>query len=318
VTDFGLAKLLTADSTATQSGAIAGTPSYMPPEQAAAKSELMGPRGDVYSLGAILYELLTGRPPFRAKTPLDTLVQVLESEPLPPRRLCPHIPREMELICLRCLEKAPEKRYASAAALADDLDRFLRREPVEARPPDLWHVLRRWSRRQPALASRLAALAVVAVIVQTSFHFAGTVSTRLHAQVMALLAGWAAVSIVFQRLLGNERWSLAARFAWAGADVLLLSAIFWLQGAFGTVLMAWYTLLLTASGLWVRERIVWFTTVLSAAAYAGLMLDAVQRGELPYPHHHAIFLASLPLLGFVVAYQVKRVRALSRFYERRS
>jgi predicted Ser/Thr protein kinase len=145
VTDFGLAKRIEGGSNLTQSGVIVGTPSYMPPEQA------RGPAGlttavDVYALGAILYEALTGRPPFQAETPLDTLLEVLEREPTPPRSLNPRTDRDLELICLKCLAKAPEQRYGSAEALASDLERWLAGEPLQVRPPSLAKVLRFWLR----------------------------------------------------------------------------------------------------------------------------------------------------------------------------
>ena len=123
VTDFGLAKVFDADSAQTRSGTIIGTPSYMSPEQAAGHSTRVTSATDVYSLGAILYELLTGRPPFRRETPHETLLEVLEGEATWPARLNPELPSELELICMRCLEKRPAARYASAAAVADALDR---------------------------------------------------------------------------------------------------------------------------------------------------------------------------------------------------
>jgi hypothetical protein len=132
VTDFGLAKRTQADSQLTGTGQILGTPSYMPPEQAAGRSREIGPCCDVYSLGAVLYCLLTGRPPFQAGNPLDTLAQVLEQNPAPPRLLNAAVPRDLETICLKCLEKDPRRRYSSAAALAQELDRYLNAEPIEA------------------------------------------------------------------------------------------------------------------------------------------------------------------------------------------
>jgi tRNA A-37 threonylcarbamoyl transferase component Bud32 len=125
ITDFGLAKRLDVEVGRTQEGVIMGTPPYMAPEQAAGKVKQITPLADVYALGAILYEVLTGRPPFRAATNLDTLLQVLNDEPVPPRRLQPKVPRDLETICLKCLEKLPEKRYATAEALASDLRCFV-------------------------------------------------------------------------------------------------------------------------------------------------------------------------------------------------
>jgi WD40 repeat protein len=177
VTDFGLAKRLESDAGVarpTQSGAVLGTPSYMAPEQAAGKHGAVGVATDVYALGAILYELLTGRPPFVAATALDTLLQVLEAEPVPPGRLHPKLARDLETICVKCLQKEPAQRYPSVAALAEDLQRFLAGEPIQARPVGQVERLGRWCRRHPAQATAaglalLAVLAVVALIVGTAF-----------------------------------------------------------------------------------------------------------------------------------------------------
>jgi serine/threonine protein kinase len=135
--DFGLAKMVDAPAGWTASGAILGTPSYMAPEQAGGKTTEIGPAADVYALGAILYECLTGRPPFRAATPLDTVLQVLSQEPLPVRFFQRKLPRDLETVCLKCLEKDPARRYSTAAALAEDLHRFLAGEPIQARPMTL-------------------------------------------------------------------------------------------------------------------------------------------------------------------------------------
>jgi WD40 repeat protein len=159
IADFGLAKRGALGTGMTQTGAILGTPSYMAPEQAEGKKDV-GPAADTYALGAILYEMLTGRPPFKAPTPLDTIMQVVGDEPVPPRRLQPKVPRDLETICLKCLQKEPKKRYASALALADDLARFRQDQPIVARPVSRLERTWRWCRRNPVVASLLVLVAV--------------------------------------------------------------------------------------------------------------------------------------------------------------
>jgi serine/threonine-protein kinase len=165
VTDFGLARRLEGDGGLTLSGTPMGTPSYMAPEQARGEKQAIGPATDVYALGAILYEILTGRPPFRADTGAVTLQLVLTDEPVPPARLNPRVPRDLTTICLKCLSKEPHRRYASAAALAEDLRRFLRGEPIAARPAGRLERLARWARRRPAAAALLAVTLLVAAAV---------------------------------------------------------------------------------------------------------------------------------------------------------
>jgi serine/threonine protein kinase len=149
ITDFGLAKRLDdTDAYLTQSGLIVGTPSYMAPEQATGKSKNVGPACDIYSLGAILYECLTGRPPFKGATVLDTLHQVMVDEPIPPRQLVPRIPRDLEVIVLKCLEKEPARRYSSTEQLAQDLQRWLEGTPIRARPVGGLERLWKWARRR--------------------------------------------------------------------------------------------------------------------------------------------------------------------------
>jgi eukaryotic-like serine/threonine-protein kinase len=185
VSDFGLVKRLEDDAGQTQSGSILGTPSYMAPEQAEGKIKEIGPRTDIYALGGILYELMTGRPPFRAASVLDTLQQVRTQDPIPPSQFHPKVPRDLETICLKCLQKDPAKRYASAADLGEDLRRFLSGESILARPVSRAEWFWRLCLRNPRVAALSAILAI-------------------------LVVAWAASSTLLYRLArANERTALA-------------------------------------------------------------------------------------------------------------
>jgi hypothetical protein len=164
IADFGLAKTLD-EAGQTASGAVLGTPSYMAPEQARGKGHEAGPAVDIYALGAVLYECLTGRPPFKAATTADTLLQVIGDEPVPPSRLAPGVPRDLETVCLRCLQKEPARRYRSALDLADDLGRFLTGEPVRARPAGRLERVAKWARRRPAAAALLGVCVLATLLV---------------------------------------------------------------------------------------------------------------------------------------------------------
>ncbi len=164
IADFGLARRLDDRAGLTRSGIPLGTPNYMAPEQALGLTHSIGPAADVYALGAILYEALTGRPPFRADTTAETLRQVVEQEPTPPSRWNATVPRDLEVICLKCLRKEPHRRYPSAAALAADLRRFERGEPIAARPTGPLERSVRWARRRPTAAALAAALLATALL----------------------------------------------------------------------------------------------------------------------------------------------------------
>ncbi len=187
VTDFGLAKRQDFDSNLTTAGQVIGTPSYMAPEQALADHDKVGPLSDVYSLGAVLYCLLTGRPPFRAANAVDTYSQVVHQEPVSPRQLNSTVDRDLETICLKCLQKEPSARYASATALQADLQRFLHLEPIKARPigfaPRSW----RWCRRNPFVSTLGALLAVSLVSVSIVGPIVAFKQAALHQQAEGLV-----------------------------------------------------------------------------------------------------------------------------------
>ncbi len=199
ITDFGLAKVLTSDTELTMSGQILGTPGYLPPEQASGHRGKVGLWSDVYSLGGLLYYLLTSRPPFQAQDVTDVLDQVLNREPVSPRLFNPSVPRDIETICLKCLEKDPARRYASARALAEDLGRYLQGETIMARPLNRPEKVWRWCRRKPALAGALAACAV------------------------ALLLGFIGISWQWRRAEGEAQ---AARRSLYDSDLLLAQQAF--------------------------------------------------------------------------------------------
>lgn len=181
VTDFGLAKHLDRADGLTQTGDVIGTPSYMPPEQARGEIAQLGPTADVYSLGATLYALLTARPPFQSSSTSETLLQVLNRDPVSPRQLNTSVPRDLETICLKCLEKEPARRYASADALAEELRRFQRGEPILARPINAADRAVRWCRRNPVVAilsSTVVAVLLLGVLISSIFRQQATIAAR--------------------------------------------------------------------------------------------------------------------------------------------
>jgi serine/threonine-protein kinase len=312
VIDFGLAKRVGADSGLTQHGAPVGTPSYMAPEQALAEPGGITASTDVYGLGAILYEILTGRPPFRAGTVHETVMQVLEQQPEPPRRLNPAVPRDLEQICLKCLEKRPDRRYASAAQLADDLERFLRRETVEAGRIGLSGRLRRWSRLNPDLAARLLGLGAILVFTEINYRLSSNPRPEFHYPILFTEALWLATAPLFWWIERRSRGSDPARAAWIAADLAFSTAVILQSQGGNTPYVLGYGLLIAASGLWSRLGLVWLTTILSLVAYGALI---GLSGPAASNHFANVVLSLLVVTGFVVAQQVKRLHALSAFYE---
>jgi len=211
ITDFGLARRLGDDSDQTRTGTVVGTPDYMAPEQARGQGRDAGPLIDQHALGTILYELLTGRPPFRGATPFDTIEQVRTQDAVPPTQLQPKVPRDLETICLMCLQKEPLRRYTDANALADDLDRFLEGRSVLARPISTVERLGRWCRRNPRVAGLAGAVLVLLLTVAISSTAFAINLAQAHAAAVAAFRGECRKS--FDLLSDKQRAELAVEQA---------------------------------------------------------------------------------------------------------
>ena len=326
VTDFGLAKVFQQEGQSTATGVIVGTPSYMAPEQASGNSDLLGPRSDVYSLGAILFELLTGRPPFLEERPLDTIMKVLSGEPPLPRSLNRNVPRGLELVCLKCLAKNPEDRYESAAELADELGRFLKGDALEARPPNPLLRLVRWGRREPALATRLGVLGIFFCVQWANFYLKRDDPDFVifHWQSMVFITLWTATAIACQRFMKSPKWSVPTRFVWGTLDALMLFFFLFIADGVASPLVVCYPLFLVASGLWMRVRFVWFMLSLSIVSYVIHVFHfygwrpELHKGFDTGMDRHVIFVVMLFGVAWGIAHLVRRIRVLSMYYDRNS
>ncbi len=336
VADFGLMRLVEQAGGTAQASAVVleGTASYMAPEQAAGRIKSVGRRTDVYGMGAILYEILTSRPPFRTDSFMKTLARVIEDEPEPPRRLRPEVPVELEAICLKCLAKDPGARYDSAGKLADELDRFRHGLPLElTHPPGILARVGRWARREPGFATRLTI--VIGCTVVIGFNWLTAAAGVYHPERvgwsfgplsggpeskrwinLALLFGWGLAAAGFQASLRRRRRVGAVVRAWMSADVLLATVLLIIDGQPMTPLTLVYALLIAASGLWSRTRVVAFTTALAMIGYMVLIAEGWAYGKpTGFRYGHLDFLVGLALMGFITAYQARRVRALGQLIE---
>lgn len=318
VSDFGLAKVLRDGADLTHTGALLGTPSYMAPELAAEGGRGACEASDIYGLGAILYECITGRPPHREESPLDTILQLLSVDPLPPRKRRRDIPAVLERICMRCLARDPKRRYPSAAALAEDLECYLRGETTEVRPPDPVSSLRAWSGREPALASRLIVLLIFSIVNAVNYSI-GHVDRQFHDTMLAWMIVWAIGSLICGRLLRSPRFAAYAPWVWGVLDEGVLLGVLLGASGVGSALVVVYPMLIVGSAFWFRARFVSFMTTLSILSYGVLLAhylsdtSALPRGIYGRPDRHIIFVVMLVVIGRAMAFLVRRIRLLRRY-----
>ena len=316
IVDFGLAKKVELDSELTKSGIVMGTPSFMPPEQASGSCHEITKSSDIYSLGAILYSLLTGRPPFGGANSTETLIQVIQSQPVEPRRLESGIPRDLELICLKCLEKNRVDRYPTALALADDLQRFLAGEPILAKN-DIWRRIRKWTLREPVLAAHLAAIAMLAVILLINFLVFGLTAESFRTLIIneAIFLAWAAVAIGLQKIQNAIAAKSLIPTIWATINPLFLTATLCANVAPRGELLASYLLLVVMTGFFRSVKLVAITTLSSLVGFVALIvystkLSADSDPSFSTPSYQVVFCLTLVVTGILLGFQVNRLNRI--------
>lgn len=318
ITDFGLAKLADAGEELTRTGQILGTPGYMAPEQAAGECNKIGPPADIYALGSLLYFALTGRPPFQAANVIDTLVQSLESEPTMPRALNPLVPKPLEQVCMRCLERNPADRYPSAREVAKDLDRFLQGQPVHAHPPTAAERIRRFARRAPALSVHLIALTLLVLVAQLRYFTSSNPDLTLHLQVEGLLVFWIAVSIGLHLVGHSEVTEQIAGTALLCIDAALITVLLILlcePGSPPGPLLIGYPLIIVGGAMFCHARRVVIVTAAAIVSYLALL---IAEPYLVNPiHYQACFVIMLLAIAGCLIHQVRRVKTLSDYFESR-
>ena len=319
IADFGLAKSTTSSSDLTHTGQILGTPGYMAPEQAAGEYRHVGPSADIYGLGGLLYFCLTAQAPFVAVNILDALVQVLERDPIPPRILKPTVPRSLELICMRCLEKKAENRYATPMEVAEDLDRFLNGLPTQAQAPTIIERLRRFGRRSPVISIHLGALGLMLLLGQVQFATGnGATTLNVHLEVTFVMLAWIAMSVFCGFLTGIKKWESIAATFWLCADAVFLTVLIAKLSdpninPPGTLLIG-YPMIVVGGGMFFQARMVILVTIASMLSFVGLL---VLESDPSSPFRNAVFLILLACIGICSLHHVRRFRRLNDYVESR-
>lgn len=318
VTDFGLAKRLESDSELTATGTVIGTPGYMPPEQASGDLHLIGVHSDVYSLGGVLYAALSGKAPFESDNQLNTLISVLQEAPQSLRQQDKSIPVDLEIICMKCLEKEPGLRYASAQEMADDLNLFLSGEPILAKN-DLYRRVRKWSIKEPTLAAHLAAITAMMLLVfliylmiKLGLLTGGSDKPEGYFLVNELiLASWAVISIGLQSARNHFRgYASKLSMLWAILDPAILTLLIFFNDHPRELLYGLFPLLVVATGFFRRVELVAVTTVSSLIGYLLLQWDFSSAHVYEHRSHLIIFALAIIVTGVMQSFQVLRLKRI--------
>ncbi len=313
IIDFGLAKNANRDMALTATGQLLGTPAYMAPEQAAGQACSVGPSGDVYALGAILYFLAARQPAFSGPTPFDVLLQVLDRRPPRPSKLNKRVSAQLDAVCMRALEKNPKNRYQTASELAADLHHVLAGEPIES-PKESWsEKLQNWWRRDPILVAHLAGIGVTTAIVAL-FHFWRGEPSPLFAYRMRLLSIWLIASMILQYWVYRARWRQVAIYSWLTVDVVIYTWLIAFASPPRSLLLIGYPMMVVASGLFFQRRFVIAMTLLCIAAFCILGWPLGLEDFAEKPDFSAIFVCGLVVIGLCMLATINRIRGLSRFY----
>lgn len=313
ITDFGLAKLVGADDGVTTTGQILGTPAFMPPEQALGRKGAVEASVDVYALGALLYFALTGQAPFSGPSPFDVLLQVLEREPALPRQLNREVPKALERICLRAMAKQVSNRYASAAQLGDDLNKFLRDEPIVWHEVSFSQRLHAWWRREPILVAHLCGIGITALIVTIAFLIRGSELTAFSKRII-LLGVWGLASFALQRMLSRLQRKDAICLSWAAIDIVLYTSLLFVADQPRGLLLIGYPMLVCASGLFYRRSYVAFMTTGCSIGFL-VLAWTFRSAEFSKIDFQAIFISGLAVIGLILSTMIRRIRALCTYYD---
>lgn len=313
VTDFGLAKRMDGNSDMTYSGQILGSPGYMAPEQASGKNHLVDHATDIYGLGAILYALLTGKPPFSANNMLEAIDQICTVNPVPPRKLNWSVPRALETICLKCLHKTPAARYRSMKEVASDLESFLRHEPIRAKPLGIGERIVYWARRKPGLASTLACVILFFIYhAISSYVLKEEVSARPWFRVASVgfAIAFSGAAWFFQRMYEKPSRRKVAIYGWMTWNFVLLTGLLFTVHGAASPLSLIYLLLVAASATLYEKGLVGYTMSLAAAGYLMHVLVGATIRPVGYVNFFdaTAMMLSIVILGMIQYFVVRRIR----------